>query len=129
MNTPRGLIVPVVKNVQSKSIWEIAQELNHLQELGVLAWMWVVQYILLCICNSTECTYPIFYNHTAYFCSLSFSINVFIMFIRSSIKAWTRTFNRRDIYHLKYRFGDVYIALLCFVTIVVDILLTIWDKR
>ena len=34
MNTPRGLIVPNVKNVQNKSIFEIALELNELQELG-----------------------------------------------------------------------------------------------
>ena len=34
MNTPRGLIVPNVKDVQIKSIFEIAYELNVLQELG-----------------------------------------------------------------------------------------------
>lgn len=34
MNTPRGLIVPNVKNVQNKSIFEIASNLTELQELG-----------------------------------------------------------------------------------------------
>lgn len=35
MDTPNGLIVPVIKNVQNKSILEIALELNKLQEKGV----------------------------------------------------------------------------------------------
>ncbi|KYQ93259.1 dihydrolipoyl transacylase [Tieghemostelium lacteum] len=35
MDTPQGLIVPNVKNVESKSIFEIAQELNRLQKLAL----------------------------------------------------------------------------------------------
>ncbi|XP_049702895.2 lipoamide acyltransferase component of branched-chain alpha-keto acid dehydrogenase complex, mitochondrial isoform X2 [Helicoverpa armigera] len=34
MDTPSGLIVPVIKNVQNKTILEIARELNTLQERG-----------------------------------------------------------------------------------------------
>ncbi|XP_047020090.1 lipoamide acyltransferase component of branched-chain alpha-keto acid dehydrogenase complex, mitochondrial isoform X2 [Helicoverpa zea] len=34
MDTPNGLIVPVIKNVQNKTILEIARELNTLQERG-----------------------------------------------------------------------------------------------
>ncbi|KAL0892236.1 hypothetical protein ABMA27_015421 [Loxostege sticticalis] len=34
MDTPNGLVVPVIKNVQNKSILEIARELNILQERG-----------------------------------------------------------------------------------------------
>ncbi|CAH2107418.1 unnamed protein product [Euphydryas editha] len=34
MDTPNGLVVPVIKNVQTKSIIEIAKELNSLQEKG-----------------------------------------------------------------------------------------------
>jgi 2-oxoisovalerate dehydrogenase E2 component (dihydrolipoyl transacylase) len=34
MDTPQGLIVPNVKRVQEKSVFEIAFELNRLQELG-----------------------------------------------------------------------------------------------
>lgn len=34
MDTPQGLLVPVVKNVESKSILEIAADLNQLLELG-----------------------------------------------------------------------------------------------
>jgi len=34
MDTPRGLLVPVVRNVQEKSIFEIAEDLMRLQELG-----------------------------------------------------------------------------------------------
>lgn len=34
MDTPNGLVVPVIKNIQIKSILEIAQELNTLQEKG-----------------------------------------------------------------------------------------------
>lgn len=34
MDTPRGLLVPVIKNVQDKSVIEIAAELVSLQELG-----------------------------------------------------------------------------------------------
>ena len=34
MDTPRGLIVPVIKNVQSKSIFDIASELASLQEMA-----------------------------------------------------------------------------------------------
>merc|ERR1711879_885359 len=34
MDTPSGLIVPNIKNVQDLSIIEIARELNHLQQLG-----------------------------------------------------------------------------------------------
>lgn len=34
MDTPGGLAVPVIKNVQNKTILEIAKELNRLQELG-----------------------------------------------------------------------------------------------
>lgn len=34
MDTPKGLVVPNIKNVQNKSIFEIAQDLNRLQELG-----------------------------------------------------------------------------------------------
>ncbi|CAH0627199.1 unnamed protein product [Chrysodeixis includens] len=35
MDTPNGLVVPVIKNVQSKTILDIARELNSLQEKGV----------------------------------------------------------------------------------------------
>ncbi|GMF24607.1 unnamed protein product [Phytophthora fragariaefolia] len=35
MDTPTGLIVPNVKNVQAKSIMEIAEDLNRLQQLAV----------------------------------------------------------------------------------------------
>ncbi|XP_075970513.1 dihydrolipoamide branched chain transacylase E2 [Anticarsia gemmatalis] len=34
MDTPNGLIVPVIKNVQNKTILEIASELNTIQEKG-----------------------------------------------------------------------------------------------
>jgi len=34
MDTEQGLIVPNVKNVQIRSIFEIATELNRLQKLG-----------------------------------------------------------------------------------------------
>lgn len=34
MDTPNGLLVPNIKNVQDLSIIEIAKELNRLQELG-----------------------------------------------------------------------------------------------
>lgn len=34
MDTPRGLLVPCIKQVQNKSVLEIAQELNDLQALG-----------------------------------------------------------------------------------------------
>ncbi|XP_026729322.1 lipoamide acyltransferase component of branched-chain alpha-keto acid dehydrogenase complex, mitochondrial [Trichoplusia ni] len=34
MDTPNGLVVPVIKNVQNKTILEIASELNSLQEKG-----------------------------------------------------------------------------------------------
>ncbi|EDQ84952.1 uncharacterized protein MONBRDRAFT_12373 [Monosiga brevicollis MX1] len=34
MDTPQGLLVPNIKNVESKNVLEIAQELNTLQELG-----------------------------------------------------------------------------------------------
>ncbi|KAL4087431.1 hypothetical protein PRIC1_013323 [Phytophthora ramorum] len=35
MDTPAGLIVPNVKNVESKSVMEIAEDLNRLQQLAV----------------------------------------------------------------------------------------------
>ncbi|KAI5607934.1 lipoamide acyltransferase component of branched-chain alpha-keto acid dehydrogenase complex, mitochondrial, partial [Silurus asotus] len=35
MDTPQGLLVPNVKNVQMLSVYEIAMELNRLQALGV----------------------------------------------------------------------------------------------
>ena len=35
MDTPQGLIVPNIKNVQDLSVMEIAQELNHLHSLGI----------------------------------------------------------------------------------------------
>ncbi|EGC38204.1 hypothetical protein DICPUDRAFT_93881 [Dictyostelium purpureum] len=35
MDTPQGLLVPNIKNVESKSIFEIAQELNRLQKSGI----------------------------------------------------------------------------------------------
>jgi 2-oxoisovalerate dehydrogenase E2 component (dihydrolipoyl transacylase) len=34
MDTPEGLLVPIIKNVQNLSIMEIARELNRLQDLG-----------------------------------------------------------------------------------------------
>lgn len=34
MDTPQGLLVPNVKNVQMLSVFEIAKELNRLQTLG-----------------------------------------------------------------------------------------------
>ena len=35
MDTSQGLVVPNVKNVQNKSIFEIAEELNTLQDLAL----------------------------------------------------------------------------------------------
>lgn len=35
MDTSQGLVVPNVKNVQEKSIFEIAKELNILQDLAL----------------------------------------------------------------------------------------------
>eukprot|EP01132_Coremiostelium_polycephalum_P002435 gene2435-3005_t len=35
MDTPNGLLVPNIKNVESKSIYDIAQELNRLHKLGL----------------------------------------------------------------------------------------------
>ncbi|GAM23756.1 hypothetical protein SAMD00019534_069310, partial [Acytostelium subglobosum LB1] len=35
MDTPQGLLVPNIKDVQNKSIFEIAQELNRLQKVGL----------------------------------------------------------------------------------------------
>lgn len=35
MDTPKGLVVPVIKHVQNKSIVEIARELNQLQEVAL----------------------------------------------------------------------------------------------
>lgn len=35
MDTPQGLLVPNIKNVQMLSLFEIATELNRLQALGV----------------------------------------------------------------------------------------------
>lgn len=37
MDTPKGLVVPNIKNCEQKTIWEIADELNRLMELGKLA--------------------------------------------------------------------------------------------
>jgi 2-oxoisovalerate dehydrogenase E2 component (dihydrolipoyl transacylase) len=34
MDTPAGLLVPNIKDVQSRTVFEIAQELNRLQALG-----------------------------------------------------------------------------------------------
>ena len=34
MDTPYGLLVPNIKNIQALSIFEIAQEINRLMELG-----------------------------------------------------------------------------------------------
>ena len=34
MDTPAGLLVPVIKNVNNLSIFEVAQHLNHLIEVG-----------------------------------------------------------------------------------------------
>ena len=34
MDTPNGLVVPVVKNVQSMSVFEVAAQMNRLMELG-----------------------------------------------------------------------------------------------
>lgn len=34
MDTPGGLVVPNVKSVEQKNIWQIAQDLNRLQEMG-----------------------------------------------------------------------------------------------
>ncbi len=34
MDTARGLLVPNIKDVQSKSVWQIASDLNRLQQLG-----------------------------------------------------------------------------------------------
>lgn len=35
MDTPEGLLVPAIKNVQNLSILEVAAELNRLQSLGL----------------------------------------------------------------------------------------------
>ena len=35
MDTQQGLLVPNVKNVQNKSIFDIAMDLNRLHELGL----------------------------------------------------------------------------------------------
>lgn len=35
MDTKEGLLVPNIKNVQMKSIFEIAEELTHLHEVGL----------------------------------------------------------------------------------------------
>jgi len=35
MDTPNGLIVPNIKNVEEKSIFEVAKDLNRLQDLGL----------------------------------------------------------------------------------------------
>ena len=37
MDTNQGLVVPNIKDVQHKSIFEVARELNHLQELALAA--------------------------------------------------------------------------------------------
>ena len=34
MDTKDGLLVPNIKNIQLKSVFQIAQDLNNLQELG-----------------------------------------------------------------------------------------------
>lgn len=36
MDTPRGLIVPVIPEVQKKSVFDITKEINHLKEKGQL---------------------------------------------------------------------------------------------
>ena len=35
MDTPQGLLVPNIKDVQGKTVLEVAQEINRLQELGI----------------------------------------------------------------------------------------------
>ena len=37
MDTPRGLLVPNIKNVQDRSVLEVALELKRLQDLGAQA--------------------------------------------------------------------------------------------
>lgn len=34
MDTPGGLVVPNIKNCEQKNVWQIAQDLNRLHELG-----------------------------------------------------------------------------------------------
>lgn len=44
MDTPQGLLVPNVKDVGSKSIFEIAAELNRLQVRAAERWGWGAKY-------------------------------------------------------------------------------------
>ena len=48
MDTPKGLIVPVIKNVENKSILDIALEINRLQVCVMVLYVMII--LSMCIC-------------------------------------------------------------------------------